>query len=248
MDAPVSLVKTVARPLSAGFERLAGRRGGEAVHRRGLVVGGRLRMRPGSRPTGAMLVDRGRSYSVQARLSWGLGPGGPLPDVAGLGLRVLDADGDGGRQDLLVDSCLPPPRDRLLVLRRNLAGWYGTPLRLRLARPTGPLVQVAARVVVEGDDGHRLTLDGARAAAAAGHLQVLLLVHDRHQRLATGRILLGEVTDAANPPRPRFDLANDAGGLLSAGFWHAVRQRTYAASRRGDPRPDVSPVAPLVQT
>jgi hypothetical protein len=122
MDAPVALVETVARPLSAGFERLAGRRGDEAVHRRGLVVGGRLRMWPESRPTGAVLVDGDRTYSGQARLSWELGPVGPLPDVAGLGLRVVDADGDGGRQDLLVDSSLPPPRDRLLVLRRRSRG------------------------------------------------------------------------------------------------------------------------------
>ena len=245
MHAPAALVETVARPLSAGFERLATRRGGEAVHRRGLVLGGPLRIWPGPRMTGATLLDHDRVHTVQARLSWGLGPVGPLPDVAGLGVRVMDADGNGGRQDLLVDSCLAPPRDRLLTLRRDLAGWYGTPLRLRLARPTGPLVQVAARVVVEGDPGRRLTLDGARAAAAAGRLQVLLLVHDRHRRLATGRILLDEVTDPANPPRPRFDLANQAGGLYYAGFWQAVRRRTYQASRRGDPRVRPSdPMAP----
>ena len=37
-------------------------------------------------------------------------------------LQVLDADGDGGLQDLLVDSCLPPPRDRLreTVFKRSL--------------------------------------------------------------------------------------------------------------------------------
>jgi hypothetical protein len=234
VDTPAALVETVARPLSAGFERLADRRGGEAVHRRGLVVGGRLRMRPGSSPTGAALLDHARSYPVWARLSWGLGPIGRLPDVAGLGLRVLDADDAGGRQDLLLDSSLPPPRDRVLVLRRDLAGWYGTPLRLRLAQPTGPLVQVAARLV--GPDGRRVTLDAARTVAAAGRLQVLLLVHDRRRPLASGRILLDEAADPANPPRPRFDMANSAGGLLYVGFWQAIRHRTYAASRRGDPR------------
>lgn len=233
MDTPAALVETVARPLTAGFHRLAGRRGGAAVHRRGLVLGGRLRMRPEPGPTGAVLLDRDRTYAVQARLSWGLGPAGPLPDVAGLGVRVLDADGDGGRQDLLVDSCLAPPRDWLPTLRRDLAGWYGCLLPMRLAHPTGRPVHVAARV---GADGQRLTLDRARDAAAAGGLRVLLLVHDRGCRLATGQIVLDEPSDPANPPRPRFDLANEAGGLLYAGFWGAIRLRTYAASRHGDPR------------
>lgn len=232
MDLPADLA---ARPLSAGFDRLAAWRGGEAVHRRGLVLGGRLLMRPGARATGAALLDHDRTYPVQARLSWGIGPIGPLPDVAGLGLRVLDADGAGGRQDLLVDGCRPPPLDWLPVLRRDLAGWYGTLLRLRLAGPSGPLVRVAARVVVDGDR-HRLTLDSARVAATAGRLHVLLLAHGGHRRLATGRIVLDEPTDPANPPRPRFDLANQAGGLLYAGFLQAVRRRSYAASRHGDPR------------
>ena len=236
MNTPAALLDAVACPLSAGFERLAALRGGEAVHRRGLVVGGRIRIRPGCRPTGALLLDRDRTCAVQARLSWGVGAGGRLPDLAGLGVRVLDADGRGGRQDLLVSSSLPPPYSRLILPRRSLGGWYGTPLRLRLGDATGPLVHLAARVGVETGGRHRLTLAGARAAAAAGRLQVLLVVHDRHRELATGCIALDEVSDPANPPRPRFDMGNAAGGLVYAGFWQAVRQRTYAASRRGDPR------------
>jgi hypothetical protein len=233
---PAPLVDVVAAPLSAGFERLAARRGGEAVHRRGLVVGGRLRMRPGAGPTGAVLLDRDAAYAVQARLSWGIGPLGRLPDLAGLGLRILAADGGGGRQDLLVDSALAPPRDRVPAFRRDLAGWYGTPLRLRVGGPAGAPVNVAARVVAEGIPSP-LTLDGARAAAAAGRLHVLLVVHDRGRELATGRIDLDEPADPANPPRPRFDLANTAGGLVYAGFLQGVRQRTYRSSREGDPRP-----------
>jgi hypothetical protein len=236
VDTPDALLEAVARPLSAGFGRLAGRRGGEAVHRRGLLAAGRLEMRPGPVPTGAVLLDRDGSYGVLARLSWGVGPVGRLPDLAGLALRVADADGAGGVQDLLVDSSRPPPRDRVLVFRRDLAGWYGTPLRLRTAGPAGRLVQIAARVTVDGTD-RRLTLDGARTAAAAGRLRVLLLVHDRRRLLAAGDVRLTGVAAPADPPRPRFDLGNEAGGLLSAGFWHTLRQRTYAASRRGDPRP-----------
>jgi hypothetical protein len=270
----MDLLDTVAAPLAAGFERLAARRGGEAVHRRGLVVGGRVRMRPGPVPTGAVLLDHDRTYAVRARLSWGFGTGGRLPDVTGLGVRVLDADGRGGVQDLLVDGSLPPPYDPVPVLRRDLAGWYGSLLRLRLGGPAGPAVHLAARVDAGAggaDDGpaarlaarvgagsggaddrpaaqvgagrERMRLAGARAAAEAGRLRVTLIVHDRHRALATGQVVLDEPADPANPPRPRFDLANTAGGLVYAGFVQAVRQRTYTASRQGDPRTDASAAA-----
>ena len=217
--------------LSAGFVRLAASRGGEGVHRQGVVLAGTLQLQRQTGPLRAPLLDRPGPYRILARLSWAVGPVGRLPDVAGLGLRVLDADGAGGLQDLLVDSSRPPPRDRVLVLRRDLAGWYGTPLRLRLGGRGGPKVQVAARV--DGGGG-RLTLSSARAAAAADRLRVLLVVHHRGRLLATGRVRLDEVP--APEARLRFDVGATAGGLVTTGFWHTQRQRTYAASRRATPR------------
>jgi hypothetical protein len=219
----------VATVLSAGFARLAAWRGGQGVHRQGVVLAGTLQLERQAGQLRAPLLDRPGPYRVLARLSWAVGPFDRLPDVAGLGLRVLDADGAGGIQDLLVDSCRPPPRDRVLVPRRDLAGWYGTPLRLRLGGPDGPKVQVAARV----DGGGRLTLNSARAAAAADRLRVLLVVHHRGRLLATGRVRLDEVP--APEARLRFDVGATAGGLVTSGFWHTQRQRTYAASRRATP-------------
>jgi len=221
----------VATVLSAGFARLAGWRGGEGVHHRGVVLAGTLQLQRQTGQLRAPLLDRPGPYRILARLSWAVGPFDLLPDVAGLGLRVLDADGAGGVQDLLVDSSRPPPRDRVLVPRRDLAGWYGTPLRLRLGGPGGPKVQVAARV--DGGCG-RLTLNSARAAAAAGRLRMLLVVHHRGRLLATGRGRLDEVP--APEARLRFDVGATAGGLVTSGFWHTQRQRTYTASRRATPR------------
>jgi hypothetical protein len=54
-------------------------------------------------------------------------------------------------------------------------------------------------------------------AALLDRLHVPLLAHAGHRRLATGRIVLDEPRDPANPPRPRFDLANEAGGLVRSG-------------------------------
>lgn len=196
-----------------------------------MTLAGTLSMRPAAERTGAPLLDGGRRHPVRARVSWGVGPLRGLPDVAGFGLRVLDADGRGGGQDLLVDSSLPAPRDRVLVLRRDLAGWYGSPLRLRLRLGTadGPKVQIAVRL-------HGCGI-GLAEVAAADRLTGHLLVHRRGRLLAAGRLELTPEAGAADPGRLRFDLGADAGGLVTAGFWAGMRARAYADSRAGDPRP-----------
>jgi hypothetical protein len=229
-----ALADGVAPLLAAGFARLARRRAGEPVHHHGLALAGDLVLAPRVGPVGAALLDRPGRYRVRARLSWGLG-GGRIPDVAGLAVRVLDAGGRGRPQDLLLDGSRPTPRDRVLVLRRDLAGWYGSPLRLRLGGPAGPKVQVTVRL--EAGVPGRLTLAGARAAAVAGRLRGVLLVHDAGRLLATGQLCLDEVVRPGDPARPRFDVGVTGGGLVGTGFWQVLRQRAYAAARAADPRP-----------
>jgi hypothetical protein len=93
-----ALAAVAERPVGRVFAALAARRGGEAVHRDGVVLTGTLTV-TGQR-CGVPLLDRPGSYAVVVRLSWGLfrtrRSGGHPPDVAGLALRVLDADGRGG--------------------------------------------------------------------------------------------------------------------------------------------------------
>jgi hypothetical protein len=227
-----ALADRVAPLTVAAFARLAQRRRGEAVHHHGVALAGSLALAPRGGPVGAPLLAGPARYRVQARISWGLARAAG-PDVAGLALRVFDADARGGAQDLLLDGSRPAPRDRMLVLRRDLAGWYGTPLRLRLGGPRGRKVQVAVRL--EAGRPGPLTLAGVRHAAAAGRLRGLLVVHDAGWLLATGWLRLDEVAWPADPPRPRFDVGVDAGGLVGTGFWHVLRQRSYAASRQADP-------------
>jgi hypothetical protein len=229
-----ALADRVAPLTAAAFTRLAERRGGAAVHHHGVALSGSLTLAPRGGRAGAPLLDRPGRYRVRARVSWGLARTGALPDLPGLALRVLDADARGGAQDLLLDGSRPAPRDRVLVLRRDLAGWYGTPLRLRLGGPGGRKVQVAARL--EAGRPGRLTLPGVREAAAGGRLRALLVVHDAGRLLATGWLQLDEVARPADPAGPRFDPGTDAGGLVGTGFWHVLRQRSYAASRQADPR------------
>ena len=225
MRATAPLARPVGAALAAVFTRIAARRRGEPVHHRGIVLAGTLAVEP-RRPAGAVLLDRPGTYAVRARLSWGLGPWGRLPDLPGLGIRVFDADGRGGVQDLALDGCRPAPHDRLPAPRRELAGWYGTLLRLHRGAPDGPKVQVAVRLDGAGRD----------LADAAGGLTGRLIAHDRGRLLATGLLRL-DTADPGDDGRLRIDLGSDAGGLVSAGFWAELRARTYAASREGDPRP-----------
>ncbi|HEY6745201.1 MAG TPA: hypothetical protein VI357_05730, partial [Mycobacteriales bacterium] len=137
MRVPALVTRPAGAALAAGFARLAARRGGEGVHTAGLPLTGTLELRPRVAVPGVPLLRGEETYAVTARSSWGLGPVPGLPDVPGLGLRLHDADGRGGVQDLLLDGSLAAPHDRVLVPRRSLAGWYGTPLRLRLGAPDG---------------------------------------------------------------------------------------------------------------
>lgn len=233
MRVPSAVTEPLGAALGARFARLAARRGGEGVHTTGVRLTGTLAVEPRTAAPGVPLLARPGRYGVQVRLSWGLGPVRGLPDVPGLGLRVLDADGAGGVQDLLLDGSRPAPRDRVLVPRRSLAGWYGTPLRLHLGAPDGPKVQAAVRLRWGGEG--RLGLADVRADPAA--VRGLLLLHGGGRVLGTGRLELNAGAGPADPDAPRFDLGADAGGLVSAGFWHDLRVRAYADSRAGDPRP-----------
>jgi hypothetical protein len=225
MQVPALVTRHAGTALAAAFARLAARRGGEGVHTAGVPLAGTLELGPRVPVPGVPLLDRPGSYEVTARSSWGVGPVRGLPDLPGLGLRVLDADGRGGHQDLLLDASRPAPHDRVLVLRRTLAGWYGSPLRLRLGGPDGPKANVAVRL-----HGGRVGL----AELRTGRIDGTLLVHAGGRLLAAGDLVLRAT---AGPAEPRFDLRADAGGLVSAGFWTDLRVRTYAASRDGDPRP-----------
>lgn len=228
MQARALLTRPAGAALAAGFVRLAARRGGEGVHTAGLPLTGTLELRPRREVPGVPLLRGPGSYAVTARSSWGVGPVRGLPDLPGLGLRLHDADDRGGVQDLLLDGCRPAPHDRVLVLRRSLTGWYGTPLRLRLGGPDGEKVNVAVRL-----RGGRV---GLTDVAAAGGIAGTMVVHAGGRLLAAGDLTLRTADGAADP---RFDLRADAGGLVSAGVWTDLRVRTYAASRDGDPRPVV---------
>lgn len=117
--------------------RAAARRSAPALHPRGVLCAGRLRV-PGTADArwGAPWLDRPGSYAVTARWSRALGLPPRWPDGLGLALRVEDADGAGTALDLLLTSSGSGSPGRHLPLLRYdaLRGPYSTLLAYRAGR------------------------------------------------------------------------------------------------------------------
>jgi len=203
--------------------RVASRlRGERAIHARGRAFSGRVDL-PGGAATGSPLLDTPRSYDALVRFSRSAGLPPSLPDVFGLAVRLLDAQGPGAHHDLLLDSTRSAP-----LLRR--LPWPGL-------HPTAPLYGSLLSYVVDG----RRVLLGAQVLTAAPAVRALADLPDRMVvalLLATPRgpwRQIGTVTTTGELPAPkgrrtRFSPANWGGGLQPVGPFEAWRQRAYPAS------------------
>lgn len=219
-----AVIRTVSEPIrtsaTAAF-RLASRvRGERAIHAKGLTLQGRLTV-PGGAATGAPLLDEPGSYDVRVRLSRSVGLPDALPDVLGLGIRILDAHGQGRHQDLLIDSARPEPLLRRLPLpaRDHLHALYSSLLPYDVA-------------------GRRL-LFGARGvprqpAATTGDLPdeigLELLVATPHGPWLPWAVL--RTTGELPPPlgrQTRFNPWTTGGGIRPVGPWQEWRRRAYDA-------------------
>jgi hypothetical protein len=83
------------------------------VHARGRAFTGSVTL-PGGLGTGAPLLDTPGTFDVLVRFSRSVGLPPWLPDVYGLAVRLGDAHGPGGHQDLLLDTTQPAPLLRRL--------------------------------------------------------------------------------------------------------------------------------------
>jgi hypothetical protein len=82
---------------------IAALRRGKAVHPKGEVFEGRLKVSGSSAaPAHARLLSTPAEHRVIVRLSRSLGLPSPLPDLFGIAIRVPDAYGPGRHQDLLL--------------------------------------------------------------------------------------------------------------------------------------------------
>lgn len=99
-----------ARAAGAVFAALSAARGGKGLHPKGVVHRARLTIDGAPEaPRAAELLSRAGEWPAIVRFSRALGLPRPLPDLLGAAVRVLDADGPGRDQDLLLTSSVDRP-------------------------------------------------------------------------------------------------------------------------------------------
>lgn len=221
----------VRAPTAGAFALLGRLRGARGFHPRGVAFRATVR-RSGlggdtalGGPTGSPFLEDAGEHEAIVRFSKGAGLPDPLPDVLGIAVRVLDADGPGRHRDLLFASSLGAPGLRhLLVPGRRLASRLCSAI-LPHATPTGAVMLAAA-----AEDGPSVDAlaDGAQpppvrllAARATGAWRVFAVVLP-HTPLSP------EENEALG-----FDPWNAGADLRPSGFLNRLRHPAYAGSREG---------------
>lgn len=203
--------------------RLASRvRGERVIHAKGRAYDASLALLPGADTLAVPLVRGPHKRPVLVRFSRGAGLPDHLPDVLGLAVRIPDADGHGGVQDLLMSTAGRQP------------GWRQVPWPTRdvLRSTYSSLVtyDVAGRALLVGtvadDDEGASGFDGLRGRA------ILLATADRKGRWEPfARIVVGAPLPEDEGRRIGFDIAHDAGGFRPRRPFRSLRARSYPQAR-----------------
>ncbi len=217
--------RTVGRLVAPTFRLLTRLRGARVFHPHGRAYATEVEVAP----TAPIAAGR---YQGIVRLSRGVGLPEPWPDVMGLAVRVLNADGVGGLQDLLLVSSLPAVGGRHLILPgRGYGGaFYSSVLPVRTGSRT---VIVGARPVWTGHPqplARLAEIDRAVGGALRGFDLLLARPLGAWSHLA--RVHLTRPLPAGDGEALRFDPYHQAAGLAPVGVLNALRRRSYAASQR----------------
>lgn len=221
---PGGLLDAVEPVTAAVFRTAARLRGDRAFHPRGRAFAAEVVLDPASAPPG---FPTGR-YRGIVRFSRGAGLPDAVPDVLGIGVRVVDAGGLHVHQDLLMAS----------------AGW--SVVGRRLLRPGRSFTAGVLSTILPYEVGGRRVLIGARVPG------------DRPLRLADVDLLAaarrpvellwsapGGAWWALGEVRPDAPLDDEAGrrlgldpfrtvpGVEPVGLLNALRRPAYGASRAG---------------
>jgi hypothetical protein len=196
-------------------------RGERVIHAKGHAFAATLELLDGSADLAVPLVRGPRERPAVVRFSRGAGLPDLLPDVLGLAVRVPDADGDGGVQDLLLSTSgrplivrhLPwPSRDLLRSTYSSLTSFEIGPHR-RLVGACGAHRTHGARRPADVPSGRMLLATAAGRGPWEPFARLTL-----HDPLPGERDL-------------EFSPANDAGGFVAVGPFAEARAASYPASR-----------------
>jgi hypothetical protein len=203
--------------------RLASRaRGERVIHAKGRAYDATLVLLPGADTLAVPLVRGPRKRPVLVRFSRGAGLPDNLPDVLGLAVRIPDADGHGGVQDLLMSTAGRQP------------GWRQVPW------PSRDLLRSTYSSLVTYDVAGSALLVGTVADDEAGATDLerlrgrtlLLATADRTGRWEPfARLVIGAPLSDEAGRRIGFDVAHDAGGFRPQGPFRSLRAKAYPQSR-----------------
>ncbi len=183
----------------------------------------------------ARLFARTGERPAVVRFSRGFGLPQPLPEILSMAIKVPDAYGPGGDQDLLLTAAGDRPllRQTFFWGRSHLDRHYSSVLPLKVgARQLlfGAVPVVTARMEGDGD------LDElVRTVAAGGVALDLRVAPTRGAWVTVARIELGDRLGAAAERALTFSSDNAGGGIEPTGLINHVRGAAYAASHRARP-------------
>jgi hypothetical protein len=227
------VVDAVGGTASAAVLSLASAwRHARSFHPRGRTFRARLRVSGDQRFAGTVLGDAGE-YDGLVRFSRGAGVAEPLPDMLGLALRLTDADGAGGLQDLLMLSSRSSVGVRNVIVpqRDYVTAFYSSIDRLSVADHT---LVLGAAPVLTGSPGSLARLDDLASAISASRIDVVVSVASPLgswtpvATLTPGAEVPGDKSEGL-----RFSPFHTAGGVEPVGVVNALRRLAYAGSQRG---------------
>ena len=203
---------TVARATGGLFKALSAARGKRVFHPRGAVFEATFTPYARSARTGVAILDGGERPAL-VRCSRALGLPDSVPDILGFAIRLPDAYGPGGHQDLLcVTSIDAPVGHHLLVPTKGvLSRPYSTLLAYRL--PEG--VRLFGVLPIRAD-AYELAL-----APLSGRFDGVAMIR------------LGERVPPAEGERLRFNPWNCGGGIRPTGPLMGLRDAAYRGSQEG---------------
>lgn len=200
-------------------------RGERAVHNRGTTIAARLLVSGGT-PFGVPLLDDPGRYDAVVRFSRAVGLPDQLPDVLGIGVRVLDAHGAGQPQDLLLDSTVDLPVLRRLPLPRY--DFLGVPYCSLTAYELGGR-RVLLGLFPDADAPRTASLE--QLAGRGDGARLRLAVSGRRSWRTVAVLELGHpVPDGRSV---RFSPDNTGGGIRPVGWLQDLRRDAYRASHVG---------------
>jgi hypothetical protein len=196
-------------------------RGERVIHAKGEAFTATLEILDGAERLDVPLVRGPRVRDAVVRFSRGAGLPDAMPDVLGLAVRVPDADGVGGVQDLLLSTSRRPP------LFRHVP-WPARDL-LRSTYSSLTMFDIGGDRLLVGACGANGTHGARRPTDLPGGMMLLATAPARGPWEPFARLVVGE--RLAGERELDFSPANDAGGFVAAGPFREARVASYPASR-----------------